>query len=79
MKGVEYRRKVATTCPPGQKALECRLRTQACPKGTGKMADDYGLSSPQAIDFSKHCDKLSSKFNALEDDYLTLRQELIQQ
>ena len=43
------------------------------------MADDYGLSSPQAIDFSKHCDKLSSKFTAWEDDYLTLRQELIQQ
>lgn len=47
--------------------------------GLEKMADDYGLSSPQAIDFSKRCDELSSRFTALEDDYLALRQELIGQ
>ena len=62
----------------GKKLSSVGSELRLAQKGLEKMADDYGLSSPQAIDFSKHCDKLSSRFTALEDDYLALRQEFIE-
>ena len=45
--------------------------------GLEKMIEEYGMSSPQAVEASQQCSDLALQFSNLEDEFLAVKTRIL--